>query len=59
MMAGSELFSGAAVEGVGQAPQDDELSVHPDLEAVTRLPWMPGGAGFPVLPRRALSHVQP
>lgn len=39
MLEGSELFTGAAVEGMGQAPNDDELSVRPDPDAVTQLPW--------------------
>jgi glutamine synthetase len=39
MMRGSELFTGAALEGLGQGPQDDELAAHPDPRAVTQLPW--------------------
>ncbi|MBA2311799.1 MAG: type III glutamate--ammonia ligase [Actinobacteria bacterium] len=39
MMKGSELFTGAAIEGLGQAPSDDELSLWPDLDAITILPW--------------------
>lgn len=39
MMSGSELFTGAAVDGLGQGPADDELSLRPDLDAVTVLPW--------------------
>jgi glutamine synthetase len=39
MMQGSELFTGAALDGLGQEPCDDELSVRPDLEAITVLPW--------------------
>ena len=34
MMRGSELFTGAALDGLGQEPSDDELSVRPDLERV-------------------------
>lgn len=41
MMRGSELFTGAALDGLGQGPQDDELSVHPDPQALTVLPWRP------------------
>src|SRR5688572_33460662 len=41
MMRGSELFTGAAIDGLGQTPADDELSVWPDLEAITVLPWEP------------------
>jgi glutamine synthetase len=39
MMEGSELFTGAALDGLGQEPSDDELSVRPDLDAITVLPW--------------------
>ena len=39
MMRGSELFTGAALDGLGQGPQDDELAVHPDPRALTVLPW--------------------
>jgi len=47
MMRGSELFTGAAVDGLGQAPNDDELSVRPDLDRIVELPWMPGYAWAP------------
>lgn len=47
MMSGSELFTGAALEGLDQGPNDDELSVHPDLEAITQLPWQPEVAWAP------------
>ena len=52
MMRGSELFTGAALDGLGQTPSDDELAVHPDPAAVTQLPWRrevawaPGGLRF-------------
>lgn len=39
MMRGSELFTGAALDGLGQSPTDDELAIHPDVGAVTVLPW--------------------
>jgi glutamine synthetase len=39
MVAGSELFTGAAIDGLGQTPADDELSLRPDLDAITILPW--------------------
>src|SRR5262249_20066326 len=39
MMRGSELFTGAAIDGLGQGPGDDELAVYPDSAAVTVLPW--------------------
>ena len=38
MMRGSELFTGAALDGLGQGPNDDELAIHPDVDAVTQLP---------------------
>ena len=41
MMRGSELFTGAALDGLGQGPNDDELAIHPDINAVTQLPWRP------------------
>ncbi len=47
MMRGSELFTGAALDGLGQGPQDDELSVHPDPKALTVLPWRPEVAWAP------------
>ena len=39
MMGGSELFTGAALDGLGQQPSDDELAAHPDPNAVCILPW--------------------
>jgi glutamine synthetase len=47
MMSGSELYTGAAVDGLGQGPADDELSLRPDLDAVTVLPWEPSVAWAP------------
>jgi glutamine synthetase len=47
MMRGSELFTGAAVDGLGQGPNDDELAVHPDAGAITVLPWRPEVAWAP------------
>lgn len=47
MMRGSELFTGAALDGLGQGPHDDELAVHPDATAVTQLPWQPEVAWTP------------
>jgi len=47
MLRGSELFTGAAVDGLGQGPQDDELAVYPDPEAITVLPWRPTVAWAP------------
>jgi glutamine synthetase len=39
MVRGSELFTGAALDGLGQEPSDDELSVRPELDRIVRLPW--------------------
>jgi glutamine synthetase len=47
MMQGSELFTGAALDGLGQEPSDDELAVRPDLDAITILPWQPTVAWAP------------
>jgi glutamine synthetase len=47
MMSGSELFTGAAIDGLGQGPADDELSVWPDIDAITQLPWEPSVAWAP------------
>ena len=47
MMRGSELFTGAAIDGLGQGPGDDELAIYPDPAAVTVLPWRPEVAWAP------------
>jgi len=47
MMKGSELFTGAAIDGLGQGPSDDELSLWPDADAITVLPWEPTVAWAP------------
>ena len=47
MMRGSELYTGAALDGLGQGPHDDELALHPDPDAVTVLPWRPNVAWAP------------
>src|SRR6202012_3978774 len=38
---GSELYTGYALDGLGQNPNDDEISSVPDLDAITILPWRP------------------
>ena len=48
MMRGSELFTGAALDGLGQGPHDDELAVHPDPNGIVQLPWRPEVAWAPV-----------
>lgn len=39
MASGSELFTGAALDGLPQDVNDEELSAHPDLERGLVLPW--------------------
>jgi glutamine synthetase len=56
MMRGSELFTGAALDGLGQGPHDDELAVVPDPDAVMQLPWRPNIA---VIPGQLSYHEQP
>lgn len=46
MMEGSELFTGAALDGVPQEVSDEEVSAHPDLSSLTILPWNPEIAWF-------------
>jgi aliphatic sulfonates family ABC transporter substrate-binding protein len=47
MMEGSELFTGYALDGLGQAPNDDEISSMPDVERMIQLPWQPDIAWLP------------
>lgn len=47
MMRGSELFTGAAIDGLGQSPADDELGVRPDLERIIVMPHRPTVAWAP------------
>ena len=39
MMEGSELFTGAALDGVPQDVSDEEVATHPDPNSATILPW--------------------
>jgi glutamine synthetase len=39
MMQGSELFTGYALDGLGQQPNDDEICSMPDARSLTILPW--------------------
>ncbi|BCB25280.1 type III glutamate--ammonia ligase [Sulfurimicrobium lacus] len=39
MAAGSELFTGAALDGVPQQVNDEEVAAHPDLDSLAVLPW--------------------
>ncbi|MDJ0512998.1 MAG: hypothetical protein QNJ62_06110, partial [Methyloceanibacter sp.] len=46
MLAGSELYTGAALDGVPQDVSDEEVSAHPDSASCTILPWQPDVAWF-------------
>ncbi len=46
MLAGSELFTGAALEGVPQDVSDEEVASHPDPRSCTILPWKSDVAWF-------------
>jgi len=45
--AGSELYTGYALDGLGQRPNDDEIASVPDLGRGVVLPWNPEVAWFP------------
>ena len=47
MAHGSELYTGYALDGLGQAPNDDEIASVPDLNHVIQLPWEPNVAWMP------------
>jgi glutamine synthetase len=47
MAAGSERYTGYALDGLGQAPSDDELNSTPDLDHIIQLPWEPKVAWMP------------
>src|ERR1700751_2135107 len=36
---GSELYTGYALDGLGQSPNDDEIASVPDLDRGVQLPW--------------------
>jgi glutamine synthetase len=44
---GSELYTGYALDGLGQAPNDDEISSVPDLQHIIQLPWQKEVAWMP------------
>ena len=46
MMGGSELCTGAALDGVPQDVSDEEVSPHPDADSVIVCPWRPDVAWF-------------
>ncbi len=45
--AGSELYTGYALDGLGQSPNDDEIASVPDLDRHIQLPWNKDIAWFP------------
>lgn len=45
--AGSELYTGYALDGLGQAPNDDEIASLPDTGHIIQLPWQPEVAWMP------------
>jgi glutamine synthetase len=47
MAGGSERYTGYALDGLGQAPSDDELTSIPDLDHIIPLPWEPKIAWMP------------
>ena len=44
---GSELYTGYALDGLGQAPNDDEIASVPDLNQIIQLPWQREVAWMP------------
>lgn len=46
MLRGSELYTGAALDGVPQSINDEEVSARPDPASATVLPWNPEVAWF-------------
>ena len=47
MIAGSELYTGAALDGVPQDISDDEVAAMPDVARALRMPWKPEMVWFP------------
>jgi len=47
MAHGSELYTGYALDGLGQKPNDDEIASLPDLDHIIQLPWQPEMAWMP------------
>ncbi len=47
MAAGSERYTGYALDGLGQEPHDDEITSVPDLDHIIQLPWEPKVAWMP------------
>lgn len=47
MAQGSELYTGYALDGLGQRPNEDEIASVPDLDHIIQLPWQPEMAWMP------------
>src|SRR5262249_22525161 len=47
MANGSERYTGYALDGLGQAPHDDEITSVPDFGHIIQLPWEPKIAWMP------------
>jgi glutamine synthetase len=47
MAHGSELYTGYALDGLGQEPNEDEIASVPDLDHIIQLPWEPKVAWMP------------
>jgi glutamine synthetase len=47
MAHGSELYTGYALDGLGQEPNEDEFASVPDLGHIIQLPWEPKVAWMP------------
>ncbi len=47
MVHGSELYTGYALDGLGQEPNEDEIASVPDLDHIIQLPWEPKVAWMP------------
>jgi glutamine synthetase len=69
MVKGSERYTGYALDGLGQEPNDDELCSVPDLSHIIQLPWVPKiawmpadlrfqGQPYPLSTRVALKNMQ-
>ena len=68
MLGGSEMFTGAALDGVPQDVADDEVEAHPDPDSCMIVPWRTdsawfssdlwtGGEPFPACSRGILKRV--
>src|SRR5271165_2202092 len=49
MAHGSELYTGYALDGLGQEPNDNEIASVPDLNHIIQLPWEPKVAWMPAI----------